>query len=131
MDEDQNSEEEVITKPGTDVDVKKELKADDWLCVSCNNKITSDKERFEFNKQSEYHFINPAGYHFDIILFSEAEGCKEFGDPTFDFTWFAGHAWSYAVCGRCGNHLGWKYSGKYSFFGLIRARLIKGQALFN
>jgi len=38
---------------------------------------------------------------------------------------------AFALCSRCGLHLGWKYSGKFSFYGLIKARLIKGAALFN
>ncbi|HSD64394.1 MAG TPA: cereblon family protein [Ignavibacteriaceae bacterium] len=124
-------QKKVISEPEADVRTQTELKADDWLCLACNKKITTDKDRFEFNNQSEYHFINPTGYHFDIILFSEAEGCRELGDRTMEFTWFAKHAWSYAVCSRCGNHLGWKYTGKYSFYGLIRTRIIKGEALFN
>lgn len=121
----------VITEPEPKIRIKTELKADDWLCLACNNKITTDKDRFEYNNQSEFHFINPGGYHFDILLFSKAEGCREFGEPTMEYTWFAGHTWSYAFCSRCGSHLGWRYQGKYSFYGLIRIRLIKGAALFN
>lgn len=131
IEEAKTAQKKVVTGTETDVKVQKELKADDWLCIACNHKITSDKDRFEFNRQSEYHFINPSGYHFDIILFSEAVGCREFGEPTRDYTWFAGHSWSYATCSHCGNHLGWKYTGKYSFYGLIRTRIIKGEALFN
>jgi hypothetical protein len=110
---------------------KAELQPDDWLCIACNKKITSDKERFEYNNQSEFQFINPGGFYFDIITFAAADGCREIGEPTADFTWFEGHAWSFAVCSRCNNHLGWKYRGKYSFYGLIKSRLIKGAALFN
>jgi hypothetical protein len=124
-------QKKVIPETDNEIKTQKELKADDWLCIACSHKITSDKKRFEFNNQSEFHFINPVGYHFDIILFSEAEGCREFGEPTMDYTWFAGHTWTYALCSRCGNHLGWKYTGKYSFYGLIRTRIIKGEALFN
>ena len=111
--------------------VKTELKADDWLCIVCNKKITSDKNKFEYNEQSEFQFINPGGYYYNILTFSSADGCKEMGEPTIEFTWFEGHNWSYAVCSRCSNHLGWKYAGKYSFYGLIKSRLVKGAALFN
>jgi len=111
--------------------VKSELKPDDWLCIACNKKITSDKERFEYNNQSEFQFVNPGGFYFDIITFRSADGCFEIGEPTLDHTWFDGHKWSFAICSRCSNHLGWKYVGKNSFFGLIKSRLIKGVALFN
>ncbi len=113
------------------IKVETQLQTDDWLCLSCSKKITTDKERFLFNEQSEFQFKNPDGYVFDIITFCKADGCREEGKPTLDFTWFIGHSWSFALCSRCGLHLGWKYMGKHSFYGLIKARLVKGQALFN
>jgi len=113
------------------VKVKTELKADDWLCIACNKKITSDKERFEYNNQSEFQFINPSGFYYDILTFYTADGSRDLGEPTMEFTWFEGHSWSFAICRRCSNHLGWKYRGKYSFYGLIKSRLIRGAALFN
>ena len=127
----QNQPNKVLTELETEVKIKTELQADDWLCIACNKKITSDKERFDYNNQSEFQFINPSGYYFDIITFGSADGCFEVGEPTKEFTWFDGHEWSFAICSRCSIHLGWKYKGKYSFYGLIKSRLIKGAALFN
>ncbi len=115
----------------TDVIEKTTLKPDDWLCLACNKKITEDKERFLYNNQSEFRFTNPDGYQFDIITFRVADGCRDEGIPSLEHTWFANHTWCFALCSRCGLHLGWKYSGQFSFYGLIRVRLIKGNALFN
>jgi hypothetical protein len=129
--ENQNQQNDVTTELKPEVRVKTELKPDDWLCIVCNKKITSDKDKFEYNNQSEFQFINPSGYYFDILTFCAADGCKELGEPTKEDTWFDGHSWSFAVCRRCSNHLGWKYKGKYSFYGLIKSRMIKGEALFN
>ena len=126
-----NQQGRVSAKIDKEVKVKTELRPDDWLCIACNKKITSDKERFKFNNQSEFQFVNPSGFYFDIITFGSADGCFEVGEPTLDNTWFEGHKWSFAICSRCSNHLGWKYAGKYSFYGLIKSRLIKGVALFN
>ena len=122
---------DIDTQLESEIKVKTELKADDWLCIACNKKITTDKDRFEFNNQSEYNFINPGGYYFNILTFSAADGCKEIGEPAMEFTWFKDHTWTYAVCRRCSSHLGWKYTGKHSFYGLIKERLVKGAALFN
>ena len=129
--ENPNEQNDVVTELEPEVRIKTELKPDDWLCIVCNKKITTDKDRFEFNDQSEFQFINPSGYYFNILTFCNADGCKEMGEPTMEFTWFDGHFWSYAVCRRCSNHLGWKFNGKYSFYGLIKERLVKGAALFN
>lgn len=125
------NQHKTIIKEKAEVKVQTELHADDWLCLKCNKKITEDKERFLYDSQSEFRFINPEGYVFDIITFRTADGCREEGKPTLEFTWFEKHSWCFAVCSRCGLHLGWKYSGQFSFYGLIKSRLIKGAALFN
>ncbi len=127
----QNQQNVTTAEAEPEVKLKQELKPDDWLCLMCSKKITEDKERFLFENQSEFRFSNPDGYIFDIITFRAADGCREEGKPTLEFSWFKGHSWCYAFCSRCGLHLGWKYSGKFSFYGLIKARLIKGAALFN
>lgn len=129
--ENQKQQNDIVTELEPEVRVKTELKPDDWLCIVCNKKITSDKDRFDYNNQSEFQFINPGGYYFDILTFCAADGCRELGEPTVEFSWFDGHSWLYAVCRRCSNHLGWKYYGEYSFYGLIKSRMIKGEALFN
>ena len=126
-----NPQKDIVTETVPKVDIKTKLKPDDWLCLICSKKITSDKDRFLFNDQSEFQFTNPGGFIFDIITFDSADGCLDTGIPTMEFTWFPGHSWSYAMCSRCGSHLGWRYSGQYSFYGLIKSRLIKGSALFN
>ncbi len=130
-----NQISEAKTGPESGVKIQTELKPDDWLCVACSKKITEDKERFEYDGETEFRFTNPEGYIFDIITFRTAAGCREAGEPTLDFTWFKNYSWSFALCGRCGLHLGWKYSGaasaEDSFYGLIRSRLVKGLALFN
>jgi hypothetical protein len=118
-------------QPEAEVKVQTGLQPDDWLCLRCSKKITEDKERFLYENRSEFQFTNPDGFVFEIITFRTADGCREEGEPTFAFTWFREHSWSFALCSRCGLHLGWKYYGKFSFFGLIKSRIIKGQALFN
>ena len=129
--ENQNQISITKTEPESEVKVQTELKADDWLCVACSKKITEDKERFPYDGETEFQFLNPEGYVFDIITFGNAEGCRVEGNPTLAFTWFKDHAWAYALCSRCGLHLGWKYTGKFSFYGLIKTRIVKGSVLFN
>lgn len=119
------------SQPESEVKVQTALQPDDWLCLKCSKKITEDKERFFYENSSGFRFTNPDGYIFDIITFSSAEGCREEGEPILAFTWFKDHSWAFALCSRCGLHLGWKYSGRFSFYGLIRSRLVKGAALFN
>ena len=42
-----------------------------------------------------------------------------------EHSWFAGHQWSFSLCGGCGTHLGWSFrpAGGAGFHGLILDRL--------
>lgn len=66
---------------------------------------------------------NPAGIHFVFGCFAAAPGCRVIGRPTLEHTWFAGCRWRLALCGSCGEHLGWAFANGKHFFGLIIDRL--------
>ncbi len=104
---------------------------DDWLCIWCQNPVANERDRFCFDGKNEFAFANPEGVHFIILTFSQARGCRETGHPTLEHTWFPGHPWSYCLCGRCGQHLGWFYAGPQSFAGLIKPRLVRALYLRN
>ena len=105
--------------------------AGDWLCAWCLERVAHEADRFVFHGSSEFSFTNPAGVRFDIITFSRTTGCRQSGTPVLDHTWFAGHAWSFCSCGRCGVHLGWYYEGPSRFVGLIRDRIIRAVVVLN
>lgn len=94
------------------------------LCRKCGHAITSRGRAIVADGSHIHLFTNPAGLAFRIGCFSDAPGCLVAGEPTTEFTWFPGHAWSFALCAGCGAHLGWYYdSGSGGFFGLILANL--------
>ena len=103
----------------------------DWLCALCHHRLASDRDRLQFGNRSEFAFTNPDGMPFLIVTFSEATGCLDAGDATLEHTWFPGHAWSYCLCGHCGQHLGWFYTGSDEFVGLIQTKIIRALNLFN
>ncbi len=105
--------------------------AGDWLCAWCLNRVANERDRFAIGGKDEFNFSNPDGFHFDIITFSDTKGCREAGVPTFEYTWFPGHAWSYCKCARCGQHLGWYYTGKNQFAGLIKDRILRALYIRN
>lgn len=94
-------------------------------CVNCGHKVTRNSYRIEMNGRHRHVFNNPAGYLFEIGCFGAAEGCSNQGTPTLEFTWFSGYSWRYALCAKCGFHLGWLYqsSGGGAFYGLILSHL--------
>ncbi len=105
--------------------------ADDWLCAWCLNRVAKDRDRFRYEGRDEFAFANPAGIWFRIITFSRTLGCEEAGKPILKDTWFPGHAWSFCVCDRCGEHLGWYYTGPQDFAGLITDRIVRAQCIRN
>jgi hypothetical protein len=103
----------------------------DWLCAWCLNRVANEKDRFKYDGKDVFTFSNPEGIRFEIITFSQTPGCRQAGVPTLEHTWFPGHAWSFCLCDRCGQHLGWYYAGQHDFAGLITARLVRAQCIRN
>jgi hypothetical protein len=105
--------------------------AGDWLCAWCLNPVAHEQDRFKYEGRDEFTFSNPEGIRFEIITFLQTRGCLESGPPTLHYTWFPGHAWSFCHCDRCGQHLGWFYSGQHQFVGLIKDRIKRALLLRN
>jgi hypothetical protein len=103
----------------------------DWLCAWCHNRVATEKDRFPYNGKDEFTFSNPERIRFAIITFSRTLGCRQTGVPTLEHTWFPGYAWSYCLCGNCGQHLGWYYTRKIEFAGLIIARIVRAVCVRN
>jgi uncharacterized protein YlaI len=116
-----------LAEPGTVTRTRsgRDDPANDWLCAWCHNRVASEKDRFYYDGKSEFSFQNPERTRFDILTFSRTIGCAQAGLPTFEHTWFPGHAWSYCVCNWCRMHLGWHYAGPSIFTGLIRDRIVR------
>lgn len=96
------------------------------LCKECKSKITDSSFFISINNSHEHSFFNPHGYVFQIKCFSLAQGCIVTGEPSSEFTWFAGYKWQIAICALCFAHLGWKFqSGSSTFYGLIKNNIIE------
>ncbi len=95
-------------------------------CKNCGWNITTKEQRIAVNDSHTHTLFNPAGIVFELVCFRKAPGCFLAGEPTSEFTWFAGHVWRYALCQNCNNHLGWFFEGSdSSFFGLILSNIVQ------
>jgi len=96
------------------------------LCAACGHAITRRRHRTSVNGAHHHTCTNPHGLVFDIGCFSEAPGCAETGNPTYEWTWFQGFMWRLALCGGCGAHMGWGYRTESGdgFYGLILERIV-------
>jgi hypothetical protein len=90
------------------------------ICLTCGRVITSQERKIQGGGRHAHTFFNPHGIVFELGCFSSAPGCICRGGLTDEFSWFKGYSWEFALCGDCGEHLGWHYlSGDNGFFGLI------------
>lgn len=89
-------------------------------CAACGHALARERDRLPLDTST---FVNPEGIVHHIAAFRHAAGCAVAGDPTTYWTWFPGHAWQYAFCGKCAIHVGWAFSGPSRFFGLLSARI--------
>jgi hypothetical protein len=93
-------------------------------CKKCRTVLTKAASAIAAGGAHEHNFRNPQGYSFAVRCFQEADGCVSAGDPMDKDCWFPGYAYTFAVCGNCGEHLGWFYfGGGPTFVGLIATRI--------
>ncbi len=110
----------------TDSESDVENATDDGIyCATCGYMVTRARWRLSMNGH-EHVLFNPAGQVFRVLCYREATGAVDRGVPTDEFSWFKGYLWNFALCRRCGNHLGWRFTGDSEpalFFGLIKGKL--------
>lgn len=91
-------------------------------CKKCDYDLTTS--RLAIEPQGKV-FRNALGFSFNLFCYSDAPGTVDIGKPTTEFSWFPGYAWSYAHCAKCGQHLGWWFTGTRRFVGLIANQIIQ------
>ena len=98
-------------------------------CRQCGALVTHPEYRIEQQGSHRHSFTNPHQIRFTIGCFDDAAGCRCQGSASSEHTWFSGYAWRIALCGSCGQHLGWRFEGADSlFFGLILDQLVECSA---
>lgn len=96
------------------------------VCSNCGHRISTEDQRIEISGAHSHCCTNPHGIIFQIGCFGRAPGCAPVGPSSLEYTWFPGCRWQVAVCSNCHQHLGWRFRGEDSFYGLILARLKTG-----
>jgi hypothetical protein len=93
------------------------------LCRRCSAQLSEPRLAIAIDGRHAHELVNPAGIAFDVRCFSDAPGARPYGDASTFFSWFREHAWRIVVCGNCGVHVGWRFEGASTFFGLIADRI--------
>jgi hypothetical protein len=125
----EGADAEPADKPEPSSDLEDRLWSERAIsCAACDAAITSPGHRIAVSRVHEHRFMNPAGVVFHIGCFAQAVGCTIIGPDSLEYPWFPGFAWRYAMCGSCGQHLGWHFRQRGedehpAFFGLVLDRL--------
>lgn len=110
--------------PNRDLDEEaKDSKERRLVCRFCRNEVTHDAARIDIEGRHVHLRTNPSQIDFEFACFGEAPGAAQVGETTEEHSWFIGYRWRFAVCGRCGSHLGWFFEGEPAFWGLITSRV--------
>lgn len=96
------------------------------VCARCGHPITHRRHAQARDGAHVHTRINPGGWVHRFGCFAEASGARAAGPATTAHTWFPGWAWRMAECGGCGQHLGWRFEGAGSFYGLLLEQLRGG-----
>jgi hypothetical protein len=93
-------------------------------CAACGHQLALLRDRIDVEGAASRRFVNPEGVEYEIAGFRDAPGCSLIGERSAYWSWFAGYDWQVALCGRCGRHVGWSFTGAAArFFGLIVERI--------
>lgn len=102
-----------------------------FVCNECNLLIGKQSDMFPMSREGpQSTFCNSGGIIHETVTLYKAEGLVLIGDePSSEYSWFPGYAWTIVTCRRCRNHMGWLFTAENnnlrpkSFWGLTRRSL--------
>ena len=99
-----------------DDETKKRQKNTESICLSCSSCSAPLSALASLVAMSDEGaggaYCNPAGLVHDVLTVGEVfpNAVALEGEPSAEFSWFPGFAWTVAVCVRCRQHLGWQFT---------------------
>ena len=99
-----------------DDETKKRQKNKESICLSCSSCSAPLSALASLVAMSDEGaggaYCNPAGLVHDVLTVGEVfpNAVALEGEPSAEFSWFPGFAWTVAVCVRCRQHLGWQFT---------------------
>uniref|UniRef100_A0A5K3F0F9 Protein cereblon n=2 Tax=Mesocestoides corti TaxID=53468 RepID=A0A5K3F0F9_MESCO len=102
-------------------------------CSFCNANITSQKDVICLAQEGSMQaYVNPQGFIFDMLTLSTVQtgAIDLIGEPSDQYSWFPGYAWTIAQCAGCQSHMGWQFTATNAdlrprmFWGIKRQALV-------
>jgi hypothetical protein len=96
-----------------------------YHCSRCGAWIAGEDAIITRNGSDRHSFVNPAGVRCNFMTFGHCENVMVDEKLYLGHSWFPGFGWRFLVCGKCFQHLGWKYDAArpnispQAFFGVL------------
>jgi len=101
------------------------------VCRRCGLQLGQGADIFSMSKEGpQSAFVNPGGAVHETLTLYKAKNLRLHGQPSTDHSWFPGYAWTITECGRCGDHIGWKFTATSrrlspdKFYGISRRNIV-------
>jgi len=96
-------------------------------CRNCGEEIGKQEDIFSMSSEGpQGAYVNPGGYVHETLTLFKAKNLSLVGEPSTEYSWFPGYAWTICQCRYCDCHMGWKFTASNSslkpkkFWGLSR-----------
>jgi len=97
------------------------------VCIRCKKQLGDQQNIFSMSKEGpQGAFVNPNGHVHETLTLYKAKNLRLVGEPSTEYSWFPGYAWTITECLGCWNHIGWKFTSTNSklkpekFYGFSR-----------
>jgi len=100
-------------------------------CRNCEEEIGKQEDIFSMSSEGpQGAYVNPGGYVHETLTLYKAKNLSLIGEPSTEYSWFPGYAWTICQCRFCDSHMGWKFTASSGslvpkkFWGLSRRSLM-------
>jgi len=81
------------------------------VCRRCSKQLGDQQNIFSMSKEGpQGAFVNPNGHVHETLTLYRAKNLRLVGQPSTEYSWFPGYAWTITECLGCSNHIGWKFT---------------------
>jgi len=80
-------------------------------CRNCDEEIGKQEDIFSMSSEGpQGAYVNPGGYVHETLTLYKVKNLSLVGEPSTEYSWFPGYAWTICQCRFCDSHMGWKFT---------------------
>ena len=73
-----------------------------YQCRRCGKQLGDQQHIFSMSKEGpQGAFVNPGGHVHETLTLHKAKNLRLVGEPSTQYSWFPGYAWTIVECSGC------------------------------